>query len=247
MTRLKSVYGRLCGALQCAALAGALAVGVAPAPGAGPGRRRDRARRPRGAAQEGPRPARDGARSRRRGTPPARDVGRLLGAQQPARRSPAGRAERVRGALERHLRRGPPAQRLAARARTAPRLGQLRGRVPALPHERRPRGQLLRAARRPPRRQGRARGGAGRLAGAARSRRRLRADGDDLVRSEGLHPGQRLAQGAPRDRCEPAARRPARGAAGQPDGREVARRRARQPGALPGPRRDRDQPRRTPS
>ena len=32
MTRLKSVYGRLCGALQCAALAGALAVGVAPAP-----------------------------------------------------------------------------------------------------------------------------------------------------------------------------------------------------------------------
>ena len=32
MTRLKSVYGRLCGALQCAALAATLAVGIAPRP-----------------------------------------------------------------------------------------------------------------------------------------------------------------------------------------------------------------------
>ena len=76
---------------------------------------------------------------------------RLGEAQQPE-------LDRVLRALARHLRRGPAAQRLAARARPAPRLGQLQRRVPALSHERRPRGHLLcaadRAARRP-RHQGR--------------------------------------------------------------------------------------------
>ena len=61
----------------------------------------------------------------------------------------AGRVRRLRAALARHLRRGSPAQRLAARARPPARLGELRRRVPALSHERRPRGHVLRAAGRP--------------------------------------------------------------------------------------------------
>ena len=130
---------------------------LAPAPTAG----RHRARRARGAAQARPRSA--SPRCARRPlaeAQPARPVGRVLGAEQPPERGAAARADRLRRALERHLRRGPAAQRLAARARPAPRLGQLQRRVPALSHERRPRGHLLlaghRAARRP-RRQGRRR------------------------------------------------------------------------------------------
>ena len=61
----------------------------------------------------------------------------------------------VRRALARQLCRGPAAQRLAARTRPSPRLEELRRRVPALSHERRPRGQLLRAAGRPAERQAR--------------------------------------------------------------------------------------------
>ena len=56
----------------------------------------------------------------------------------------AGRRDRgLLRALARHLCRGPAAQRLAARAGQAARLGQLQPRLPALSHERRPRGQLL--------------------------------------------------------------------------------------------------------
>ena len=104
----------------------------------------------------------------------ARALGRVLGAEQPPGRGAAGRADRVRRALERQLRRGPAAQRLAARARPAPRLGQLQRRVPALSHGRRPRGHLLLAghrADRRPRHQGR---GHRRLDGAEGRRRRLR-------------------------------------------------------------------------
>ena len=116
-------------------------------PGRAPGRRpagRHRARRARGAAQARPQAAspRCAQQADAEANPLALWVdywelsNRLNEAQQ-------GELDRLRGALERQLRRGPAAQRLAARARPAPRLGQLRRRVPALSHERRPRGHLL--------------------------------------------------------------------------------------------------------
>jgi soluble lytic murein transglycosylase len=80
--------------------------------------------------------------------PRAGALGRLLGAEGPAgRRQRAGSAG-LPAALRRHLPGRPPAQRLAAAAGPAPRLGQF-AEYPQLPHARRPRGALLRAADRP--------------------------------------------------------------------------------------------------
>ena len=145
MTRLKSVYERLSGVLPVAAIACALVATALPR------------RLSRRASTATVVDAREAYRKKDRGrlamaratgcrrAQSARDVGRLLGTHQPPQRGSAGRAERVLGPLGRHLRRGPAAQRLAARAGPAPRLGQFRRRVPAFSHERRPRGELLRA------------------------------------------------------------------------------------------------------
>ena len=140
----------------------------------------DRARRARCLSQARSRPPRAPACPGRGRQEPAPSLDRVLGADEPRRRDPPGRVHRVCRPLERQLRRGPHAQRLAARARQAPRLEQRRRRIPALPDERRPRGHVLlarlRAARRP-RRQG---SSTGRLAGAEGRRRRLRDHGRHL-------------------------------------------------------------------
>ena len=164
---------------------------------------------------------------------PARDVGRLLGADEPGQRGRAGRVRGVRTALERHLRRRPDAQRLAARARAPARQRHLRRRVPALSHERRPRGHLLRARQRPARRQGRARG--------RRSPRWLAqkdADdgcalsGRDARRRQAADPGRRLEEGARQHRGQPAARGAPGGRADLRARRQRARRDHRQPAPI---------------
>ena len=112
---------------------------------------------------------------------------------------------------------------------------QLPRRVPALSHERRPRGQLLRAAHRAPGRPGRARRGARGLVRAARRRRRLPAAGRHAVRGQGAAspptPGARRAwRSRPTGRARRAGRRRAASARATP--RIVADARG-QPGALP--------------
>ena len=115
------------------------------------------------------------------------------------------------------------AQRLAARARPAPRLGQLRRRVSALPDERRPRGHVLRAARRAARRPASASdAGARRLAGADARPTTAAPCSPPPVRCPPARRRRRLAQGAPRGRGEPAARR----APGRRAARPARRRRA---------------------
>ena len=165
---------------------------------------------------------------------------------EPHRRGPAGRGRRLRRALARHLRRGPAAQRLAARARPAPRLGELRRRVPALSHERRPRGHAATrcsSTTSPARTCARPRSPPGSRSAtpttAARCWRR-RSSTPKL-----LDAGRRLAQGAPRDRGRPAARRaPGGGAASARRAAQRARRDRRQPGALPRAQAPRRRPRR---
>ena len=128
-----------------------------------PGRRpagRHRARRARGAAQARP----QGARRRCASRPTPKRNPLALWVEYWELFNRLGEAQQAElaafaAALERQLRRGPAAQRLAARARPAPRLGQLQRRVPALQDGRRPPGDLLLAghgADRRARHQGRA-------------------------------------------------------------------------------------------
>ena len=126
------------------------------------------------------------------------------------------------------------AQRLAARARAPPRLRHLRRRVPALSHERRPRGHVLRARQRPARRQGRARGRRRRLAGAEGRRRRLRLPRRDAAGAEAAEPGRHLEEGARQHRGQPAARRAPGRRARLRQRRQRRRRDRRQPGPLSG-------------
>ena len=150
--RINPVYEGACGrrVRSCARLLSPLLAGLvarrADAPSAP--RRRVSTRRPHRRSTRARRCASATASASPRCAPQAdaeaqsaRALGRLLGADEPHRtRSQQPELDRLRRALERQLRRGPAAQRLAARARPAPRLGQLRRRVPALSHGRRPRG-----------------------------------------------------------------------------------------------------------
>ena len=121
--------------------------------------------------------------------------GRLLGPEPAAAERDAGRGRSFLLALERHVRRGPAAQRLAARTRQAARLGDVPARFPALSHERRPAGHLLCAADGASRRALRPRPRPGRLDRAARYRRRLPPDGAIPARSGRVRRARRLAQG----------------------------------------------------
>ena len=166
---------------------------------------------------------------------PARALGRLLGPEPASRARLGARGGVVLLALERQLRRGPPAQRLAARARQAARLAGVPPRLPALPHERRPAGHLLRDHGRAPRGQARARARARGLARAARCGRRLPAHGAHAALGGRVRRAGGVAQGAPRHRVEPLGRRtqrarPARGGAGCAARRGGASPRRRWPG-----------------
>ena len=200
-------------------------------------RRRDR-RCARGPAQEGRQAPRGVACHRGGRESSARDVGRLLGADEPHRRRPAARGRQIQRALERHLCRRSLPQRLAARTRPAARLGQLRGRIPAFPDERRSRGHVLRAAHGLPRGQGGDGRRPRRLVRAARGRRRLRADGQHARGREAPRRRRHLAEGTRIDGRGPAAcRAPGRGdhQSGRGDRHGPA---DRQPGPLPDARRD---------
>ena len=214
--------------LSCLALA---LLASSPPRGAGAGRTPGGAGRARGLAQEGPRATRD--RQRGRAAPPAGAMDRVLGADQPPERRAGRRARNLLCALARHLCRGPSAQRLAARTGQAARLGQLQPRLPALSHERRPRGHLLLAADAAPERPGRARCRAQRMVCAARSGRRLQPARQHAARGRAAD-GQRCLAGSTHlGREQPAARGTCRRRLRQPGSRHHGGRAVGEPGALP--------------
>ena len=201
--------------------------------GSGAELRHHGARRARGLPQARPRSPRAAAQPGRGREEPAASVDRVLGADESRRRDPTGRVHRLRGSMERQLRRGPHAQRLAARARQAPRLEQPGGGVPALPHERRPRGHLLLARHRAAGGPRRERGGDGRVAGPEGCGRRLRDPGGHVAGDEGPEQRRHLEEGAPQRRHRQAARGAAGGGADLRRRCRCGRRGARIPGALP--------------
>ena len=113
----------------------------------GAGLEGDRRRSARRVAQARPQPPRGAASPGRGREAPAGDVGRLLGAEQPHRRSPAGRVRRVRarwsGTYVEDRLRNDWLLELGRRRDWA----NFAAEYPALSHERRPRGHLLRARR----------------------------------------------------------------------------------------------------
>ena len=142
--------------------------------------------------------------------PYPRTLGRLLGTQGAAAGSQPAGSQGFPGALRRQLPGRPVAQRLAAAAGPAARLGRFYRAAPCLSHGRRPRGALLRRTgryaetRRHPGHQGAGRTGPSRLARAARGRRRLHASGrrDDVGPADVIR--RRLEKGPAVDRGQPA-------------------------------------------
>ena len=171
---------------------------------------------------------------------PARDVGRLLGADEPHRRgrsrpSSTPFAQRWSGTYVEDRLRNDWLLELGRRRDWR----HLRRRVPALSHERRPRGHLLRAAHRPARRQGRARG---RRSPPGWRRRTPTTAAPCSPRRcstpKQLSAGRHLEEGAPRaSRRAGRAPRARRRRWSVRQRRQRRRRDRRQPGALPRARR----------
>ena len=175
------------------------------------------------------------AATRHRAAASAGAMGRVLGVGQPTEHGPGRRDRGLLRPLARHLCRGPAAQRLAARTGQAARLGQLQPRLPALSHERRPRGQLLFPAHPSPDGHGRARRRAQCLVRAARARRWLQPAGQHAVCGRAVVRGRRLAEGPAGHRIQPPAFGARRGGTGRPGGGGRGGRAQREPGPLPEP------------